>query len=143
MYLAAQRVRSPAGQEGINAFFYVHGPHAWSGDPPPEVLPENNPGELVAQRLQVPPPGNRVRSYLDIVAPDGSSDVWLVGVLRHLALDAALHPLPWNVVHDGCLCRFHLEQALLPRWREELARLLQSAILARRTAPEPQPRQAQ
>lgn len=134
MYLVAQRVSSSAGQEGINAFFYTHGPCVWVGDPPPAVLPENNPGELVTQRLTVPPPGNRVRSYLDLVAPDERTDAWLVGVLRHLAQNAEMHRLPWNIAHDGCLCRFHLERALLPRWREELAHLLQAALLTRHAA---------
>lgn len=134
MYLAAQRVSSSTGQEGINSFFYTHGPYVWVGDPPPEVLPENNPGELVAQRLEVPPPGNRVRSYLDLVAPEDRSNAWLLGVLRRLAQNAEQHPLPWNVVFDGCLCRFHLERSLLPQWREELAHLLQAALLVHRTA---------
>lgn len=133
MYLTAQRVLSPTGQEGINAFFYTHGPCTWAGEPPPEVLPENDPGELVAQRLEVPPSGNRVRSYLDLVAPEDRTDAWLMSVLRSLVQEAARHPLPWNIARDGCLCRFHLEQSLLPRWHEELAYLLQAALLARQT----------
>lgn len=131
MYLTAQRVVSPAGQEGINAFFYLHGPRTWIDAPPADVWPEHNPGELVAQHLSVSPPGNRVRSYLDLIAPDDRSDGWLLGVVKHLAHNAELHPLPWNIAQDGCLCRFHLEHAMLPQWHEELAQLLRAALLVR------------
>jgi hypothetical protein len=71
MYLVAQHVLSPAGRgEGVNAFCYLHGPDlAWLGVPP-EGIPGQNPGVLTAQLISVAPPGNRVRSYLDVIAPD-------------------------------------------------------------------------
>ena len=72
MYLVAQRVLAPAGTEGINAFCYVHGPYVWQGLPPAGI-PDQNPGTLAAQTIVIRPPGNRVRSYLDVVAPDETS----------------------------------------------------------------------
>lgn len=130
MYLTAQRVVSRDGQEGTNAFYYRHGSD-WSGEPPLEFRPENNPGELVTEHIEVQPPGNRVRSYLDLVAPDRSSDETLLSVVRNLVQQVELNPLPWNTTIDACLCRFHLDHDLLPRWRDELASLLRTALLLR------------
>jgi hypothetical protein len=68
MRLTAQRVASPEGKEGINAFCYLHGPQTWLDEPPADVI--NNPGHLAHSHVEVLPPGNRVRSYLDVLAPD-------------------------------------------------------------------------
>jgi hypothetical protein len=70
MYLTAQHVVAPATRrEGVNAFFYRHMGQAWELLSPPDV-PQGNPGILQASAISVAPAGNRVRSYLDIVAPD-------------------------------------------------------------------------
>jgi hypothetical protein len=70
MLLTAQRVISPhLRARGVNVFQYLHGPNSWERVPN-NFLPEANPGELVAQWIQVPPGGNRVVSFLDVVAPD-------------------------------------------------------------------------
>jgi hypothetical protein len=131
MYLAAQRVRAPSGDEGINAFFYLHG-RGWLGPPPPDVLPEQDPGELVAKHLEVSPSGNRVRSYLDLVAPDETPSAQLVSLTRELLRTAELHPLPWGIVIGDCLVRFGLDKALLPSWNAELGALLRAALRAHR-----------
>lgn len=74
MYWAAHRVRSPEGEEGINAFSHRHGPgFRW----PVEVsqiaaLPETDSGKQIAEHVQVEPGGNSVLSYLDVLAPDGT-----------------------------------------------------------------------
>jgi hypothetical protein len=58
-------------------------------------VPEQNPGTLLAQSISVAPPGNRVRSYLDIVAPDEvrwqDVHVGLMEVVGHCQSG----PLPW------------------------------------------------
>jgi len=72
MYLTAQRVRAANGHQGVNTFIYRHGPDFWLGWPP--FLPEENPGTLFDHQLEVTPPrGNRVLSFLDIMAPDSSA----------------------------------------------------------------------
>jgi len=73
MYLAAQHVRSArTGDQGINSYIYGHGPYFWLGWPP--FMPEDNPGTLYDQYLEVMPPGgNRILAYLDILAPDASA----------------------------------------------------------------------
>lgn len=133
MYLTAQRVRSrQSGQEGVNAFFHSHGTHTWHEEPPPELLPEQEPGELVHEHIEVPPPGNAVRSYLDIIAPDEITTPQIVEKARRLLDGAEARALPWNVAFGNCLFRFGLEQALLPRWNEELGALLRAALQVRR-----------
>ena len=85
MYLAAHRVVSPVtGAEGINAFAYGHGPYVWHGAPP--FTPEENPGTLFESSIepQVAPPGNRVRSYLDVLTPDETPRITVERALQHL-----------------------------------------------------------
>jgi hypothetical protein len=69
VYLTSHHVASPSsGHEGVNTFLYLHGSYTWTVLPP--GVPDQNPGTLTAQSISVRPPGNRVRSYLDIIAPD-------------------------------------------------------------------------
>lgn len=74
MYITAQRVISPAGQLGINAFLFVHRDQqvpgmSWS-TPDVAVIADAHPGTLVLQRVERPAGGNDIVSYLDIAAPD-------------------------------------------------------------------------
>ncbi len=67
-YLTAQKVVSPAtGQTGINSFRY-----AKAAVRSFELLQTDDPGELEAQQVAVPPGGNDVLCYLDVLAPDGA-----------------------------------------------------------------------
>jgi hypothetical protein len=69
MRLTAQRVVSREGKGGINAFCYLHGPpQTWLDEPSPEVI--KNPGHLTNSHVEIPPLDNRVRSFLDLIAPD-------------------------------------------------------------------------
>jgi hypothetical protein len=131
MYLLAQRVRARSGQEGINAFFHRHELLARDLASLREMLPEQNPGQLVSQDIQVPPPGNHVRSYLDIVTFEETSNREIVACASRLLLRAIHEPLPWSLVEGACLFQFGLEQALLTRWSEEMAELLRAALKVR------------
>jgi hypothetical protein len=122
MYLTAQHVRSTAGREGINAFFYQHGPYAWQGLPP-QGIPDQNPGALVLQTLAIPPPGNRVRSYLDIVAPDEAGWPEIRPAFMTFVSEAQRGPFPWVGVSGRVFCRVGLEQTLAKQWQRELADL--------------------
>lgn len=134
MYICAQRVIRPGGEaQGINSYYYVHGPSDWQGRPPPEFLPQVNPGELADSLVEVDPPGNRVRSYLDIVAPDHTPLGHLVHAARGVGVVPAL-PVTW--VQGNVWCSFGAERALAVQWRQELQRLLaRVAMLARRQLP--------
>ncbi|HEY3356067.1 MAG TPA: hypothetical protein VGQ83_22635 [Polyangia bacterium] len=112
MYVTAHWVKRQ-DEEGINAFLHAHG-----GTPlPTDVgllsrVPEETPGRLVAQRAQLPPGGNVVRAYLDVVAPDGTSVVEVRGVLDQLAEDLHERRNP-TVFHRGSvLVRFGVEIGL-------------------------------
>lgn len=78
MYLTAHRVRAPSSDvTGINVFLHTHGgggPFAagHTGEALLEDVTHRHPGELSREDLQVPPGGNTVLSYLDLVAPDGT-----------------------------------------------------------------------
>src|SRR5262245_46590782 len=69
MYLTAHLVRSQDGAEGINAFLHLHGAEfLWPDDA--VALADTHPGTTVLRQTSVPPGGNHVRAYLDILAPD-------------------------------------------------------------------------
>jgi hypothetical protein len=123
MYLTAQRVFSPATKrEGINAFYYVHGNAAWL-EPP---LPESDPGTLHRKLISIDPPGNRVRSYLDIVAPDNASLTDLRHALMTFVSTNQRRTLPWKSVSGSTLLRFGADEALAQQWSREIADLFRA-----------------
>jgi hypothetical protein len=126
MYLTSHHVVSPAsGEEGVNAFLYLHGARPWTA-PAPE-LPEQNPGTLTAQSISVSPPGNRVRSYLDIVAPDDARwDELRVGLMAFVGTQQR-SPLPWTGESGRCHFRLSMELGLAREWQRELAVLYRAA----------------
>ena len=131
MYLVAHDVRRPStGQEGINAYCYLHGPYTW--EVPPPGIPDQDPGTLTASRLDVQPPaGNRVRGYLDIVAPDETpTDEIRTNFVRFVA-QARGNPLPWIGISGRCLFRFSLDGELAQSWHLHLAQLYHAATAAR------------
>jgi hypothetical protein len=126
MYLTAQHVRSAAGEDGINAFFYQHGAYAWQGLPP-HGIPDQNPGTLAAQTIIIPPPGNRVRSYLDIVAPDEAHWSEIRPAFITFVSEAQRDPLPWVGVSGRVFLRLGMERTLARQWQRELADLYRAA----------------
>jgi hypothetical protein len=126
MYLTAQHVRAPGGAEGINAFRYAHGAaRTWEGLPP-QGIPDQDPGNLVARNVVVPPPGNRVRSYLDIVAPDDAAWSEIRSAFIAFVSEAQRGPFPWVGVSGRAFFRVSLERALSPQWQREIASLVQA-----------------
>jgi hypothetical protein len=122
MYVVAQRVRAPGGAEGVNAFYYTHGPFTWEGLPP-EGIPDAEPGELQGSVIKVPPPGNQVRSYLDIVAPDDTPWMEIYRAFNTFVTLSQRQTLPWVGVQGRCLFRIGLERALANHWQGEVAQL--------------------
>ena len=116
MYVTAQHVRSPiTGGEGVNAFYYLH-----AGTP---ALPEVNPGILMRKLVSIDPPGNRIRSYLDMIAPDGTELSVLRYALSALITSCQTFPLPWQSSTGDVLVRFGVDMGLANQWRSELAHL--------------------
>ena len=86
MYVTAHRVKSTKGEVGINSFLHKHseeeqGSLDWS---PPDILAvaEGTCGTLVDRSYDVPPGGNRVLSYLDVTAIEGTATDAIEEALR-------------------------------------------------------------
>lgn len=128
MYVAAQRVISPiTGMRGVNIFMYQHGAGAWIGTVPPYFLPDVNPGVLVWHDTQLAPPGNRVLSYLDIVAPDEMPLLELRQYITGLKLALVEAGNPTVDTWGPIWVRFGLGQVL--PWRTELGALAGHLVL--------------
>lgn len=128
MYVSAQRVMSPmTGQRGVNIFVYSHG-CVWDGPVPVELLPEVNPGALVWRDIQLPPPGNRILSYLDVVAPDDFPREELCNRLAVLKQALPNHGNPTILTWDPVWFRFGLGYVALP-WTTELGALAGHLVL--------------
>lgn len=127
MYLTAQRVVSTdASRKGVNVFLYLHGDLAWQGGPPPGV-PDQDPGTLASHSISVEPPGNRVQSYLDIIAPDGTPWEEVREALLAFVADSQPSPLPWRGQSGHCAFRLGMDRTLSGRWQKELAVLYRAA----------------
>ena len=128
MYLAALHVVRPwTGQEGFNAFHYAHAEGAQWQLGPPDDVPDRDPGELVTMVTSVPTGGNRVRSYLDIVARDDASWPEIRQAFLRFVLDSEGRRFPWRLRRDACVFRAAMEDALAADWRTELGRLYEAA----------------
>lgn len=134
MYLSAHHVVSPVRGEGINAFYYVHG-HDWDADVPPQMFPEVNPGELFDQSIAIPPPGNRVRSFLDVVAPDGASPTEIRQGFVVFVSRSRGTPLPWRGTFGRCLFHIGMDLGLVNQWHTEVAVLFRATFTVRGWGP--------
>src|SRR5207237_9688808 len=106
------------------------GPSLWQGLPP-QGIPEQDPGALAAQTIEVQPPGNRVRSYLDVIAPDETSWSEIRPAFITFVSEAQRRPLPWTGVFGRCFFRVGIEQALANQWQHEIAALYRAVQAVR------------
>jgi hypothetical protein len=131
MFLVAQRVVSPTtGRDGINAFLYSHPDGIWSGPPPQEILTLES-GRLINQLISVPPPGNRVRSFLDIAAPDDLQWPSIQADFVTFASPRQASPFPWTATVGSCHFGLSMEEELAKAWKEEVANLYRMALTLR------------
>lgn len=127
MYLTAQRVVSPSsGATGVNAYCYIHG-FDWTS--PPDSILDALPNEPSSEHIEVPPPGNRVRSYLDIAVPDSASAEELSEAFHAFVAAHREQELPWCGVYKRCAFRLGMEQSLASSWRAEVAALLRAVAM--------------
>ncbi|MCW5802154.1 MAG: hypothetical protein KIT31_07185 [Deltaproteobacteria bacterium] len=127
MYLTAHLVRSRDGEEGINAFLHLHGAaFVW----PQEAarLPDTNPGDTVRSQTSLPPGGNSVRAYLDILAPDGTARNKLEQSLMAFARDLSERRNPTVFHHDIVVIRFGVELGLEGLRAQQLDMLVPAAM---------------
>jgi hypothetical protein len=130
MYVTAHRVRTRL-LEGINAYLYAHGGSIWQAPPEPEI----EPGELVNSMLTVAQVGgNEVRSFLDMVAPDGTWWSELRPRLLQFVDSNRRNSLPWRGVVHGCLFRLGMDRQLARTWQQELAHLYRACEMVHHAA---------
>jgi hypothetical protein len=137
MYLTAHLIRSNEGAEGINSFIHSHQGMAWPADA--ALLPEQNPGSIVHADVSVPPGGNRVRAYLDVLGPDDLNRVEIEGALSALRDDLTERRNPTVFRHARVTVRFGTELGLEAMRGQQLEMLEQAALAlfqkARRSSP--------
>lgn len=119
MYLAAQRpvVDEAYAWPGINAYLYLHG-RSWPGRPPP-----NLPAATYNRRHEFVPhhPGRRIRSYLDLVAPDDVHSDELRRAIAHVhGVVTSGVARPWVHICGRCEVTFLVEPSLDNVWHAEL-----------------------
>ena len=134
MFLTAHHVHSPTRDvEGVNAYCFLHGSYVWGAEPPPGI-PEDNPGTLVHSSTPVPPPGNRVRAYVDIIASDETPTPEIIQAALGFLDASASASVPWQRTVGRCTFRFNLDASLEPGWRDKFKELLSAALRVRRPA---------
>ena len=127
MYLTAHLVKSRDQREGINAFLHVHGASfAWPDDA--SSLPETTPGRTVLHRTDLPPGGNHVRAYLDILAPDRTPRADIEQALDAFSQDLRERRNPTVFNHGAVTIRLGVEPGLEGLRAQELEMLARSAL---------------
>jgi hypothetical protein len=129
MYATAHRV-SRQGNSGINAFLHLHGRgFVWPADA--ADLPESTPGTLERTSTSIPPGGNPVHSYLDIIAPDSTPRSELNHALEVLRRDLSERRNPTIFSMGSVVLRFGVQLGLEPRRQaefEDLAGAVQAIL---------------
>lgn len=123
MLATAQHVRQ-GPNEGWSTFIAVHPGVSWTGWPP--FTPEQNPGVLVHRFVRFQGPA-RVRSYLDLVAPDTTDPDTIRQAFEVLFARAGNHPrFPGGAQVGMVWFRFDREPALHLHARQELRQLFEA-----------------
>jgi hypothetical protein len=132
MYLTAQCVLSQDGQTGINAFFHLHRP---GKQPKPSsnsevvFVAESNTGKLIKDHCDIKPGGNRVKSYLDIVATDTIDEKAINAALDKFQLEIVQDKMgPIISIVDGIGFRFNAETGLFKSLDDEFSALRKRAV---------------
>ncbi len=129
MLFSAQRVLTPYGAQGVNAYRYVHVTTSeWPFADPKSMLGEV-PLQLEQHHLVVPPGGNRVRSYVEIAAPPGVSVAAVSACVHLLAAEEAPPSEPIEFPAYGCAIRYVAETELGLAWPADFLDLAARALL--------------
>jgi hypothetical protein len=133
MYLTSQRVSAPGeARTGINTYLYRHGEAVpgidWSRPDLARIVDEF-PGTLVAHDMEVPPGGNLIRSYLDIVASDSTRVDEVDLALQQFDKEWSASRVGQVIQVGGVALRLGLELRLEARAREEFRALSPHALV--------------
>lgn len=113
MYITAHRVTTSDGATtGINCFRHKHGyllgvDGSWDNAKVDDIAYQH-PGKLIAQDIGLPPGGNRVLSYLDVIAEDATPPDTIVRVLQAYELLIGSKDRPKVKFRDCVIVRFSL-----------------------------------
>lgn len=111
MYLTAHRIRSSSGAEALHAFLHVHeAAHPWPQEP--WKVPEQHPGRLIAQSTSIPPGGNSVISYLDIMSREPTDATSLRQLLTRLSSTIPGGLEPFRYVEGSLYIQFSAVSAI-------------------------------
>lgn len=126
MYLSAQRVRSPRGATGINAYLRLHADERpWPASDPAALLAkiDDHSGRIERSIVSVKPGGNRITAYLDVVAPDHLGSRQCIDTLHSFVEMVPDLPNPAMAMDSGILLRFWTEPRRRADREEELEAL--------------------
>lgn len=130
MYLTAQRVTNPAdGSTGINSFLHEHQrplgvSELWKESDVSRIA-NQTPGRLIARETPLPPGGNRVLSYLEIVCENSTPPELIKSVLDEFRERAVAGPL---LNRKGVVIYMSLSEGLHGQEDIEFTALMNSAV---------------
>lgn len=133
MYVTAHHVESrDRRDDGINAFGHIHG-ESWPQQAMDrriiQLVADEVPGDLVESNVDIQPGGNAVRSYLDIVAPDGTGPATIRAALD--AFERVVEASNTTAVADlidGVGLRLGMNLGLYPQRLVEFEHLKERAL---------------
>jgi hypothetical protein len=132
MYLTAHRAEASSGEDGINAFHYAHGTGIEPTAPKPGDLIENiDCGVCVNTVVSVKLGGNRVRSYMEVLALDEVPQHEISRAVTTVLVSLVRFP------HEGrsgrCFVRVALDQGIIERytWIGEVGNLYRAILSVR------------
>ena len=143
MYLTAQRLYSPAKKKtGINAFLYRHGDEAVPGmswaRPLVELVADQHIGTRGPEHVEVAPGGNRVVSFVDIVAADGTPIDQIETAVQTFEARLSPEQLPLSMTVGVVAIRFGAQFGLAEvQLREEFTQIAAQALDLLRNPREP------
>lgn len=127
MYITAHRVRTPEGLVAIHGFRHRHDADRCPFPDDPLEVPRDAPGILEEQEVELRVGGNRVLSYLDLIAPEGSDTTGWREQLPALSARLGEHPLPVVMEMDSLTLIFSATPEIEEPEREYRL-LLQTAL---------------
>lgn len=131
MYLTAQRVVTLENKSGINIFLHMHK----DGEQPVmkdistiTYVAEINTGAIVDENCELPPGGNRVKSYIDIVSGDDITQGIIENALNLAKQKISSAKLPFQDISKSVGIRFGAEIGLYEFISQEYDELSNAAV---------------
>jgi hypothetical protein len=96
MYVTAQRIQDRQGTVAVHSFVHRHDSPDYAFPADARTVPQMAPGRLVWRHTpDVPPGGNAVLAYVDVVVPEGQWSTEWASRLRDLTTQSVFEALPF------------------------------------------------